>query len=321
MRAWFTVIWFGFSATAAFTAESTSAAAALAPAASIDTAKRELDAIKAARNPAVQSGLDLPRIAAPELQLGSPSASPWSKRDRASKAQLEAERKAKNWLIEGVEKEKRLDRDGRDGRTERTQLESERVLAARDELRNNDADGETESVGTMATLEAESGRDSHEGRREREPAETPVSNPLAGYMAGWMTPQDFALLQPNVAATATAVPAGSGLANGNGPVASTVPASPAVTNGDIATGLFGAGKANGASAVLRENPYLAALAPPAQMEALFSAPPAGTAPPPAPSAPSVFQPAPLLESPATKSKVPEFARPTDDKYFKQLKRF
>lgn len=307
-------------ATAALAAEAASGSSTPAGAGSIEAAKRELDAIKAARNPATQPAPDLPRIAAPELQLSSPAASPWPTRERASKAQLEAERKAKNWLIEGVEKEKRLDRAAREGRVERTELESERVLAARDALKSDDLEAENENVTAGATTAADPSAAESARARERESPETPASNPLAGYMAGWMTPQDFALLQPHLAGAGASSATPMSGSTASGAMTSSAATAPVV---DFTPGGFGGSKPAQSADAPRDNPYLSALLPPAQVEAVLIAPPPTTmVAPPTPPAPAIFAPAPMPEPAAPKSKIPEFAKPpADEKYFKQLKRF
>lgn len=294
---------------------------AASPEGSISAAKRELDAIRAARNPAaVEQKAELPSFTAPELQLSKPRQGSLTKRERLTREQLEAERKAKNWLIDAMEKERELDAAARDGRKGRAELESERVLAEREALRNPELELDRDDPAAIALREADAAAKAEEQRRERAVRETPVSNPLAGYMAGWMTPQDFALLQPNLGAAATdaaTFDAGTAPAAGSSVAPGTALSNP---GGEISTSLFGE-RTGAPAAATMENPYLQPLLPATQLETVLMPAPAPMPAPP-PSIAPVLAPATRREEPPAKSTVPDFVRPSDDeKYFKQLKRF
>ena len=316
MRVLITTAALAMSVTAGW-AQEKSAAPAVSTESSISAAKRDLEAIKAAREPLGPEKSALPQIAAPELHAPSPGVNPWPKRDRASKAQLEAEKKSKNWLLEAMEKEKRLDREDRDGGPARIETESERVLAARDELR---AEGtESELATTLGLGDPE--RTTKDPTRRRERAPSPAANPLAGFMADWMTPQDYSLLQPGLAS----VGAGDAARGESGALSSLggVPVAPGGASGDTSLSLIVEGaKSRSAPTLADENPYLQPLVPPLQSDALFAPPPPAT--PIGSGAPNIapINPVPPPEPPPTRSKIPDFAKPqTDDKYFKPLKRF
>ena len=134
-------------------------------------------------------------------------------------------------------------------------------------------------------------------------------------MAGWMTPQDFALLRPGLGGSAAADTAARG-----DPSLPALASNPGVTDfggKNFSSSIMGLGSQDGVSAVPRENPFLQSFVPPSQpvMPVTLPALPSslsGTsgafAPPPAP--------------PPARSVTPDFAKPSDDaKYFKQLKRF
>jgi hypothetical protein len=281
----------------AFAAVSFAGASEEGPA-SIDAAKRELDAIKAARTPdGVPQKNALPEFSAPELHLPGTTPSPLSKRERLTKEQLEAQRRSKHWLLDAMEKEKKLDAAAREGRKERVELESERTLAARDELRSDELELADDGAETLT--------------RE-----------VAAYMAGWMTSQDLTLLQPGLTG-GNSTNGGPALETGSGPVSAPGISSTAnVARGpDAAVSLFGE-KTAGPSAATPENPYLQSLLPPAQFEAVIAPPPRVSQP--ASSEMPVFSPAvrPREEVEPARTKAPEFGKPSEnDKYFKQLKRF
>jgi len=294
---------------------------------SISAARREFDALKSARDPVTGQPRSSPTVTMPELQtgLGGPL---W---DTGAKKKLDpSNQKSKNWLIEAMEKDRQLDagqrRDGRHW----TETDTERLLKQRDELKPaREAGSENETLLALAR-EGEAADAKKEARAgdERPPN---VVNPLAGFMSDWMTPKDFALLQPNQSAGAGkdsggAVDAAGAMGAsgfGLGPVGAS--AGPATGAGvePLGLGLLGGGNRSAPIAGPRENPYLPSALPGGPATELVFSPPPPTMPAPNPTGPTIFAPvAPPSEPAPARSKIPEFAKPpTDDKYFKQLKRF
>jgi hypothetical protein len=143
----------------------------------------------------------------------------------------------------------------------------------------------------------------------------PEFNPLTHYMAGWMTPPDYALLKAGMDGAASA-----SLPSRGDPSLPSVGSDLSVL-GDMGSALDLSPAAKSAPFALPKpagNPFLQSLSAggPAAAPA-FVTPPAPTSG----SASSGFAPVPAPVAPA-KSKIPDFAKPAmDEKYFKQLKRF
>lgn len=267
------------------------------PADAIAIARREFEAVKSARNPALPAKGDFPRLTVPELRSAPPPA-PWTPPKTPA-----PEKKSANWLVDAMEKsaDARKDRERNGGSPERDQGRTRELPGP--EKDRDDADGSEPRRASDSNTE-----------RERK-AENAVANPLAGYLGAWMTPQDYALLKPGIDQA-------FGNAAGNSGNVLASPADP--TTAFALPGNAGIGGANqagprGAPTTPRENPYLAMLNPP--VPAATPAPVTANALPP-PVAPSRALPAPPAPVPAVKSSIPDFAKPaTDEKYFKQLKRF
>lgn len=303
---------------AAGAAEETPATAAPAasPERGIAGARAELDAIKALRAPVVPSKSELSGVTTPQLQIedGSPI---WSDARTTRRRLEEAEKKSKNWLVEAMEKDRRLDSTERESGRQLTQTEGERILAARDELRPQ-GEGEI-PAGGLAAHEAE--MRAAETRKEQSSApERPplVTNPLDTFMAGWMTPQDFSLLRPGstdrglergVATDVSAAALPGYVTSGVGAT------TPGLAGDELGRGVFSTAPAS------TENPYLQALVLPGPADTMRAPVPPIVQPAPAPVSTPVYTPPPAGADSA-RSKIPDFARPpVDEKYFKQLKRF
>jgi hypothetical protein len=212
-------------------------------------------------------------------------------------AELLAEKKSANWLVDGVMK-----KDEKDPKDELDP--SDKTLS---ELATDSASASSEMPDTKK-----------ESTSKSEPAKnSPKLNPLTRYMASWMTPQDYTLLKSSSPA---ATPAslltrvdGAPSANAASDFASSADPSGAL---DLMAISKTAAVANAAPSA---NPYLQSFMPPPQNIPNFSAPAAAFTPPPSMDQ-NVSTPAP---GPASgKSRMPDFAKPAaDEKYFKQLKRF
>jgi hypothetical protein len=155
-----------------------------------------------------------------------------------------------------------------------------------------------------------------EAQSAERPSSEPPFNPLAKYMADWMSPKEYALLKP--------VAEKSDLDGFSGAQDSTASSS-GQTGFDLSTlaGLAGtSGSANNSpvfsAPTSTENPFLAGLVAPDSGPA--SLPPTSQVPPVV--APPAATPPPTAPVPAERSTIPDFAKPAiDDKYFKPLKRF
>ena len=268
----------------------------------IDVAKQEFQAIKSARENALQPKGDLPRFTVPDM---SPSA-PGPTTLRAKSEALE--KKSKNWLLDAMEKsgDARKDRDR--GRTDPDRKRSGSARGIEDE--------QTTSDGLGAERETNSRQEKAEVSERGDRKPEAVFNPFTRYLGGWMTPADYALLKPGL---------DSALA-GASPVKSAATPSPLslelpdLAGGDAGlSGLSAPSRGGVVTPAPHENPYLSLM---------NSVPPV-----PTPNAPAVVPPpiAPTLAPasvagppniPPAKSTVPDFAKPpVDEKYLKQLKKF
>ncbi len=273
---------------------------------SIDSATREFNALKAARNSLdVPAKLDLPSVATPELSTGAPQPLPsLSKPDPAT-----TKKQSANWLVDAMMKP--AETDARDPRAKNSDLVGSE--------RSNTAILDREGRGLVA--DAESPLPTTRDKKAPPAAEKktgPEFNPLMNYMAGWMTSQDYALLKPGLDSVVSSRMANSPIVQAS---SGGVGEFTAMGNLGGAGGVdFGATGKPAALALPKpaDNPFLQSFATVAAPVASFTPPSAAA---PANPAPSAVVPQPL-ELPATRSKIPDFAKPAaDEKYFKQLKRF
>ena len=286
----------GFTANAADEKSAPPGAPAVSSESAISAAKREFEAVKAARDPALQQKGALPKMTMPDLH-----SAPSGVGNIAPKQQQIGEKKSANWLVEAMEKQKpRKDgeRDNGRGKGERYDARESTALltgGARDKDRTS--------------VEPET--DPRRRARETEP-----KNPLASFLGEWMTPQDYALLKPGLEESLAGTKNSPGAMPTPGAGLSSILGSDAALNPATAFNQAAIGTAP------RENPYLAALNPPPPPMTLPVPPPTAVSPSVAPAAVNplaVSGPAPIAPP---KPKIPEFAKPAqDEKYFKQLKRF
>lgn len=276
----------------------------------IGATKRELDTIKALRDPAQKPKGALPSMSMPELH-SLPGALP-SANSASKSSATNPTAKSATWLVDAMEK------------GERDKSRGSRGDASRRGSRERETDDDSGRPGERATLGENARRDEKDEadvRANRSEAEArdsrAAANPLTRYLGEWMTPRDYAALKPSL--DAAAAPGGAGALDSSG----ALPLVPGVTTPAI-PGIEAALGPNAAATALppapRENPYLAAMQP-APIAALPVPPPGIAIPAPAP-APVVAAPAITPAAPAPRPKVPDFAKPaSDEKYFKQLKRF
>ncbi|MBL9213643.1 MAG: hypothetical protein JNL92_24480 [Opitutaceae bacterium] len=272
----------------------------------IETARQELQQLKVGRDALNSNPSGLPRLTAPEWHGGTaPAVAPAV----APRPSLAPDARNPNWLVEAMRKPGDSSVDGRrrDGRRDDHEPRATgRPVTAR-ERTDEPGDSSAESRDTST-------QDSNRGRPAPALA---VVNPLAAFLDDWMSPQDYALLQPGISASrnsplglpSPALNAGSPLAERTG-----LPGLPGAQ-------AQGPGfPAAGGPGTLRENPFLQALEPslgkvsppmPMPRAALTS-----TSPTPAPAS------AVVPVSPAPPPRIPDFVRPpSDEKHFKPLKRF
>ncbi len=279
-------------------AATNSSAAAPLPADAIAIARREFEAVKSARDSVAQPKETFPRISAPELHV-PPSGGAWTPQ-KSTLLEKEKEKKSANWLVDAMEKSADARKDRERGGVER---ERDRGPMSRraDREKEGEEDGEKRTTANGAE------------ERERKP-ETAVTNPLSAFLGTWMTPQDFALLKPGIEQGFSAT--GGASSSGTSTLPGTGSAFP-LPGSDASSAATAAARA--AAATPRENPYLAMLGSVTPVSSASVAAP----PLPAPAANrGVIAPPSLPPVSAPKSSVPDFVKPaTDEKYFKQLKRF
>jgi hypothetical protein len=266
-----------------------------APVDAMAEAQREFQSIKAARGaPADQSVLSLPRMATPELQFGSsPSPATPALQNGPAKNKLAA-----SWLVDGAMRKPRA------GSSEKSLSDGASQSSGRDTV------GADESRNRGSKNGGAGADDSIPAKQSG-----PESNPLTRYMAGWMTPRDYALLRPGLGGEMASDLAGRGDPSITG---FTFGAASANVDGtDPASGFAGTAAGSTGSQPANVNPFLQSVARPPQPQSPFIPPSAtglSTNPPNLLALPA--EPAPA------RSIVPEFAKPSEDaKYFKQLKRF
>jgi hypothetical protein len=288
-------------ATATAVAQDNPSAAARVEEDSMAAARRDLELIKTSRDSAVQPRSDLPHVNVPPLHATSPET---PNRQQVTRELQNAETPSATWLLDAMEQ----------GRGE----------GRRDRERETSAKGRLDpamAAGTRA--ERQVPRPSGDRARPDEPKRTEAAiNPFAQYLAGWMSPQDYALLAPTLQKSPAEPPSTAG---------ATTPFGSAGADAGL---LLRAGVSPGVSSqapgqpVSRssaaENPYLQALVLPAASSPV----PAGMpAPPPPMVRPGALPAAPVIASPAPptrapRSGIPDFVRPLPDEgQYKHIKRF
>lgn len=298
----------------------------------ISATRRDLEALKTDRNlPSGSAKVALPSIDAPQIEAPLPLGPGAPLAPNAPPAPGSAQpRRSSSWLIDAMEGN--AGENGLNGGTRKPN--SLQQLLLDDSSRDGRARNGGEARSRLGTADLERGglssargdlrrgADADADKPDAASLKEAAPNPLAGYMAGWMTSRDFnLLLKPETGGTPGAS-AGSGpAAQGPGETFSFSPSSvfsPAVVGISTDTGPARMGGPAGAP----ENPYLQVLTLPAPPPA---APPTVAFPPsPAPMPfPSVLPPA---GNPAPAERVelsrPELQKRDDDaKYFPQLKRF
>lgn len=270
----------------------------------IAAAKRQLEAMKsnAGSGGAGASSIALPRLDVPQLDPTVRNPSPATAESLRPDADPTSKR-AENWLVEGMKEREKEQRTAERKRAGLLQEEREDLETSADDVLGRHRDEEVKSKTV--------------GQEDRTSPTTAAANPLDQYLAGWMSPQDYALLRRTLdSASASkrdeAMP---------GTLAADV--SDAASLETVLAGLQ-----VGPSVVSKErfpekaadNPYLQALAETDRARNALASSVAPAAPPPSLKSPERV--VPLPPEPTGKPTVPDFAKPANDnKYFKPLKRF
>jgi len=270
----------------------------------IDAARADLLRLKSDRAGVRTAPGGVPGIEAPEWHGGRAPATPVN----PARPNPRAVTRNPNWLVEAMQKSGAA-REGERARAGAGSLLEaglfEEVGGRRE--RSEGAPGELREAETRPA-----------SPNSLPPAESAAAlNPLATFLSDWMTPQDLALLQPGLTGN---------LAGGAGPPVPVTPFSPASGGVSPTSTIAGGGisvpvrPSTAGLGTVNDNPFLQALAPPsANIPALSTAPPMALfRPPAAPSSNAIVSP----PAPVPPSRIPELARPpSDDRYFKPLKRF
>lgn len=285
-------------------------AAAASSDSALTAAARELDALRASEQ---TRGVDaqrqgLPRVSVPTLTLpASPDAAPppVQLNETELKRRERQERKAANWLIEGVRQEEAAAR-----RRERSRANGTPGSADLQRAEGADEAEPTEEPETERQSTVEERATSPTPASESKPTDPP--NPFASFLADWLSPQDFQRFQRQNAETTR---------GGVGGTVGSTQAVPGVAPSQLAPTdhWFGGTGPAATSITPAQNPFLTALSlpsPPAS-ETTAVIPPALSIGPAASITPS-----PPAEAVDQRPALPEFVKPVnDEKYFKPLKRF
>jgi hypothetical protein len=291
-------------------------------------AKRDFEAIKAAKDPA-QRGQRVTggSMALPELSVAGSALEVRAAPSAGATTPQPVPRRGTNWLVDAMNREASTaaaasadrERNGRrgDGRS------GSRSGASADDAEKIDAFAFQSAANPRGAEDlganARSDRTEPRGESERNTA-TAAENPLDRYLGEWIAPRDYALLRPTLEQGMAASARGAGAGEPGGLSAGIAAA--AVGFGGSATTPDAVSRNLGTAAGSRVNPYLESLTP--RSDSPFT-PAAVALPPPPPKMAATPAPAPIISPPAVgppKPRIPDFARPPqDEKHFKQLKRF
>jgi hypothetical protein len=271
--------------------EKSASAGAPATTDAIAGAKKEFESIKSSRDAGLLPKAALPRVNLPEVSAIAPAVGIGTKQKIAA-----PEPKSSNWLVDAMEKQERPS-DAR-GPNSRTRGRERKAAARTDDLEA----GEPAARELLVAA----------GSEERD---VPVVvNPLTQYLGDWMTPQDYSLLKPGLQSFEAGAAAKSSVGMGTPTTAGALGIGSEFVFGGIASS-----PSSVIAPVTRENPYLQSMKPDLVTSSVVS--PKSVALPPM-TAPRPGTIAPPPPAPPAPTKIPEFVKPpSDDRYFKQLKRF
>lgn len=255
---------------------------------SIAGARKEFETIKSLKGIGSEVKGETPRFAVPAMPADAPPGGPSPSRN----SPRNSEKPTSNWLVDAMAKNQSAKSDrGTDPRLPVSGASGQEKMRAQD--------------------------DRPPGRPDKPSADrSSPTNPFSRYLGVWISPQDYALLKPALEPAA----AMSGARSGTGAEQGIAPAfSPLGSLGPKSTSdsLLAQVPPSGRGGTDRSNPYLEAVTKPAPIAGVQTAavPVKSKAPSPGPAP---------LEPPSVQPPVrtPDPVRPgSDEKYFKQLKRF
>jgi len=269
---------------------------------SIAAAKRDFETLREARDRTLQVKGEGPRLTVPELQTAAPAPRTPRRSPREEQEELLRKKKSANWLVEAMEK------------TPGTRSTQGRRAPEKPEDLPGSAANPMAETGLPASHPVEADAPAANDR-----IEAPPPNPLAPFLEGWMSPQDYALLKPGLQPASDT--AGSPGIGSSGAQAGFVgSATEPLSGSSLMTGT----ERPGFTGPTRppENPYLPGLTDGPSPLSGFSPPVQPVAAAIAPLAPVIHSAPSTAPVPPPASKVPDFVRATrDEQYFKPLKRF
>jgi len=172
------------------------------PVSGISNAKRDLELIKAANDPARRAtnpaGASLPL---PEVTVSGSAFEPARTPSAAPTQAQPVPRRGSNWLVDAMSKTPSAGRPGSDrelrpGRGERY----DSALARGGEISDRDEAEDTarEPASGARRVERNSDGERTDSDRTNAAPAAPDANPLTRYLGDWMTPRDLALLRPTL---------------------------------------------------------------------------------------------------------------------------
>lgn len=287
--------------------------------------KRELEQIRAASDPRFQGPVGAPRVSVPEMRIDSVESPAPVLPPAASTRGTPPAKNTSNWLVDAMEQGAR-EQDERQQATLGLPRQGERegLLSSGPEMRGP-VSGQSSLLGDRRGSGSERERTSAPSTVNPQEKRPTIINPLTPYLGAWLTPHDYALLRPGLAAdlAGRSAPGAGGPNTGIPSDSSSGVGAPTVTF--ETPGGYTAAASRSGTVLPRENPFLAGLTdtprtpvppapsvliPPASVSALSSAVERMSA--------SRSSPDPIPVPP----KIPDVAKPRpDETYFKQLKRF
>jgi len=282
----------------------------------IATAKRDFDALKTAGEGLEQRGFVLPTPSMPTLDLKTESTPAQPLQNLVQKENVAPKSsdplKSRNWLLDAMADNR--SRTGTDRAPAMAGASSEKGSIGLDLL----------PAASPSARDAKSVQPAGKASLEEQGLDAKTTNPLNGYMAAWMTPRDFELLEPK--SRPASVSAGSSpLAPMGGLTADPMLSLAGPSAVDVSADIRGG--ATSPQLEARENPYLGEFTispPPLRQAPIMQPADAESAIHLIPVAPTTATPTTIIpgaETPSVPSPIDALKNQDDAKYFKQLKRF
>ncbi|MEO6245863.1 MAG: hypothetical protein ABIQ12_10550 [Opitutaceae bacterium] len=277
------------------------AAAETAAPSGLEKLRKDLDAAKAPAAAARQFAPGISGAALPDWQGAEPLYTPTR---RATGKNSGRETKSANWLLDAMKPPAASIDENQTLKGEVELTDATQRLSGKDSAPRPDAD---KSVTSTEPSDA-----------KLRFGQNVAPNPLAQFLGGWMTPQDYALLKP--------VPAGESNLSAPNRGLDSLASGGTGRSSDLSTVIGMVGSASGPKSPAppsspHNNPYMQTLTVPAIAPIQPSIVPIPSSISPAPSALSSGSVKPSVKA-AAPAKAPDLPSVSDDeKYFKQLKRF